>query len=279
MRASYVKGMGVVRGYRTLLEDVVHLFEVYTHWVFEVSSFFMKMNSQISAERFQATTSSFAGCGVAENHTPYVSELALLGFRDHVVNNFMIRTPLLHAIEGDDNFPLAVFFFGGGGGGGGVIAAAPHVNLVEPEEVEVDRQVLASRRARSQRQDENENQRKRIVENLSDLLRPLAKMAEELDVMDGNPAGENNPRDTYRRLILLPLRDTLRESAAGSGDATGNDDLVGLLKEDDCGDGGIALDSRSCGFFHRRGRRSFRRLSGERGEHDNTVADKRMRFL
>ncbi|KAM3575525.1 hypothetical protein VYU27_002518 [Nannochloropsis oceanica] len=185
-REARLEEKGVVGGYRYLLQDLLWCFSVYSAWVFEVSSFFMKMNDQISGERFRTTTI----CGEGERegggeNTLYLSEVALVAFRENVLMHFMIRTPVMRAVEGEregEGMRLAEFFKeggddGGGGGGrsgaeeeedigkeggkggkggwkrkregrgmsGAPRASAQQQELVESEEGEVDDQVLATR--------------------------------------------------------------------------------------------------------------------------------------
>jgi hypothetical protein len=269
-----------VKGYRVFLQGLLGCFDVFSAWVFEVASFFSKLNDQISGERFRATTSSFAGCGVREvNNTPYVSESALIGFRDHVMMHFGVRRVLLGAIEGDGSLDLAGCFGVGGGDATsmGVMksAGAAAAGLgVEPEEDEVDDEILASRlkaytgeegaggigrRSSTSSSVSSASERGRITENLSEELVKLGKMADELDVVEaGNERCEN-----YRRMILKPLRMTLAEirvdgvveggggaGAAGAGcDGKGEEEML-MLNEERMG---------GCGRRFSRGREGMKR--------------------
>ena len=319
-------GSGVVKGYRLLLEEVLRAFRVFAQWAFEVCAFFGKLNDQISGERFRATTSTLVGCGVKEAAaTPYVSELALLGFRDRFLMHFAVRTPLLGAVEGDAALSVAALWgsagpdlTGGGGAGGGrgaaaAVAAAEETG-VEPEESEVDRRVLRQRAetdaaaaaaaaggdghgggaegAAERQRAAEEGARRRVIENVSDLLQALGKVCEELDVPEGAPVDEGEGGvplgPAYRRFILRPLRDTLAEMrvdgvvgglGGGEGEGEGEEGVAGVggvsLKEESlCGGGG----GGGGGGGRAWGRGSFRRQRGGLEDGVERLA-KRMRLV
>lgn len=47
MKALRIGEMGVVRAYRTFLEDILHIWDVYQAWVFEIDGFFGRLNDQV----------------------------------------------------------------------------------------------------------------------------------------------------------------------------------------------------------------------------------------
>lgn len=296
-------GMGAVRAYRLFLEELLKAFQVFAQWAFEICAFFGKLNDQISGERFRATTSTLGGCGVREGQaTPYISELALLSFRDRVLQHFAVRSPLLGAMEGDAGLAFGALWGPGVDltAGAGVGAGEKEETGVEPEESEVDRRVLRARTgddsaAGMAAAAEEKGKRRRVIENVADLLQALGKVCEELDVPgEGAVAAEEGGvalGPAYRRYILRPLRDTLAEmrvdgvgAALGGGGKDEEDaeegvrGVGGLLKEEElCG----AVDSGCGGGGGGRawGRGSFRRQrSGGLGDGVERLA-KRMRLV
>ena len=47
MRSLRVGEMTVVRGYRAILEDLLHVWEVYQAWMLEMDGYFGRLNDQV----------------------------------------------------------------------------------------------------------------------------------------------------------------------------------------------------------------------------------------
>lgn len=301
MRGSRLEEKGLVAAYRFFLQDLLKCFGVYTAWVFEVSSFFMKMNDQISGESFRATTAFFGGCGALDAaNTPSLPEVALVAFRDHVVQHFSILTPVLQVVEGDGGLRLAAFFQKGGDEDRGAGREAPRLGeeggcfkgssvpmpqqrrlleVVEPEESEVDEKVLATRGMsfRALQAAARHGSHRRITMYLAEDLIKLGRMAEELDVMEQGSASQC---EAFRRLLLKPLRATLAELRVDGvgrceggirGDEIGGCDREEALEMMAMNEGGDRVgDSRGIS----------RRLSRERrAGHDEDGIVKRRRLV
>lgn len=180
---------------------------------------------QVCGERYRATTAFLPSCGFNEAHTPFLGEGAVLAFRDGMALHFAMRGPLLRAVEGDDQLPLS-FVFGK--------ASAPESEEEErqreamrgglweaereEEEGKLEEQLVLATQTQRDRGQGASMRRRRVVENLSDLIERLGKVAEELDVAD-DPQAAISRRDQYRRLVLMPVRAALAEIRVDSGRA------------------------------------------------------------
>jgi hypothetical protein len=110
MRRSPSRGLTRMRSYRMFLEEILLAWDKYQAWVFEIDGHFGRLNDQLAGERFRG---QIAPCAF-EPQSPYVTEAAMLAFRNHLILHHAIREPLTRLLDGDET--LAVERLGEAGG-------------------------------------------------------------------------------------------------------------------------------------------------------------------